>query len=123
MKLVIGFTVMIACTVAANLLMKLGAESPAAERFFGSVSWMSIAGFGAFGCALMVYAWLLPLVPLNVAQSLAAAQFVAVVLASSFMLAEAIPPLRWVGIALIVIGILIVGSTVDAHPGSSARPG
>jgi drug/metabolite transporter (DMT)-like permease len=45
----------------------------------------------------------------NVAQSFAAAQFVAVIPASSWLLSERIGTSQWVGITLIAVGILIVG--------------
>jgi drug/metabolite transporter (DMT)-like permease len=47
--------------------------------------------------------------PLNVAQSFAALQFVAVILASAWFLGEPISGVRWLGIALIIAGILTVG--------------
>jgi drug/metabolite transporter (DMT)-like permease len=114
MKIALGFVLMISCTVIANLLMKMGAAVPATERVLGLVSWKLVAGVSAFGCAALLYAWLLHWLPLNVAQAFAAAQFVAVILASSTILAEPIPALRWVGIGLIACGIAIVGMTANA---------
>lgn len=103
---------MISCTVTANLLMKLGATTPAAERlFFGLVDWKMAVGVTTFACAAVLYAVLLETIPLNVAQSLAAAQFVAVIVASNQVLAEPISPARWVGVALIAAGIFIAGAS------------
>src|SRR4051794_18221848 len=119
MRIAVGFFVMISCTVAANLLMKMGAAPPAWERLlFGLLSWKLVAGVIAFGCAALVYAWLLHWLPLNVAQSFAAVQFLAVIFASSAVLSERIPPLRWFGIALIAGGIVIVGATTTSTPDS-----
>jgi drug/metabolite transporter (DMT)-like permease len=107
-----GVLAMITCTVFANLLMKLGATTPAADRmFFGIADWKMVAGIAAFACAAIVYAALLETVPLNVVQSLAAGQFIAVILASSYVLGEPIPTVRWVGIAFIAVGIFIAGAT------------
>jgi hypothetical protein len=77
---------LISLTVAANLLLKLGAGASAAERvLFGLLGWKSMAGLALFGCGGMLYAVLLRQVPLNVAQVFAAAQFVGVgVAAASF---------------------------------------
>jgi drug/metabolite transporter (DMT)-like permease len=100
---------MISCTVAANLLMKTGADGDSSGRLLGLVHWKTIAGLAAFAMAGVVYAWLLRWLPLNVAQAFASAQFVAVILASAIVLAEPIPPSRWAGIVLIVCGILLVG--------------
>ncbi len=108
-----GLVVMIACTVTANLLMKLGATTPAVERFFfGIVDWKMVVGIIAFACAALIYAALLETIPLNVVQSFAAAQFIAVIVASNQILAEPIPTVRWIGIALIAAGIFVAGSSV-----------
>jgi drug/metabolite transporter (DMT)-like permease len=113
-KLVIAFLIMISCTVAANLLMKVGAMTPAAERiFFELIGWKTFLGIFIFGCAAVIYAWLLHWLPLNVVQAFAAAQFVAVILASAIVLSESIPVARWIGILLIASGIVLVGFTSD----------
>lgn len=105
---------MIAFTVVANLLLKQGAMVPASERmFFGVYGWKSVLGFFAFACGGLIYAVVLRWLPLNVAQSVASLQFVAVILASAFILSESIPPMRWLGIALITTGVLLVGSTLE----------
>lgn len=109
----IGFVAMICCTVAANLLLKQGAMVPAAERvILGFLGWKSFAGLAMFGLGGLIYSWILRWLPLNVAQSFAAAQFVAVIAASSIVLAEPITSARWLGILLIALGILLVGLSV-----------
>jgi drug/metabolite transporter (DMT)-like permease len=111
MKVVTGFVMMICCTVTANIFMKLGAMVPLEHRLFGIVDWKTVLGLGSFAAAGMIYAWILAFLPLNVAQSLMAAQFIAVIFASSLVLSEPIPLSRWLGIALIFIGILVVSVT------------
>ena len=107
-----GFAAMIGFTVAANLMLKLGADVPKTERFlFGMLGWKSMAGLALFGCSGVVYAFLLRQVPLNVAQSFTAAQFVGVIVAASLVLGEPISPARWLGIACICLGIFVVGLT------------
>ena len=114
-KVLAGFAGMIAFTVGANLMLKLGAAAPPAERvFFGLFGWKSAAGLALFGCGGMLYAVLLRAIPLNVAQVFAAMQFVGVVLAASLVLGETISPARWVGIAFVSVGILLVGLTAHA---------
>jgi multidrug transporter EmrE-like cation transporter len=98
---------MIACTVAANLLMKLGSSDEPSPLLLGLISWRTICGLMAFGCAGLFYARVLRVLPLNLAQSFAAAQFIAVIFASRVILGELIPLMRWVGITMIVIGIII----------------
>ena len=102
---------MIAFTVIANLLMKTGADSLNADVSFWSrlVSWRLLLGLAFFGCAALIYIVILGWLPLNVAQSFAAAQFVGVILASWFVLSEPIGHVQWVGILLIATGIAIIG--------------
>jgi drug/metabolite transporter (DMT)-like permease len=108
----LGFAAMVACTVAANLMLKLGAGVPEAQRIlFGLLGWKSAAGLALFGCGGIVYAILLRRVPLNVAVSFTAAQFVGVVIAAGLVLGEPISPARWMGIACISLGIVVVGLT------------
>jgi drug/metabolite transporter (DMT)-like permease len=129
MRIILGFVLMIGLTAVGNILMKLGASVPLAERpIFGIVAWQSCAGIGIFAGAVIVYAFLLQWLPLSVAQSFAAFQFVAVILVSAWFLGEPISLLRWLGIALITIGIVTVGVTGRvAEPtlpgGSATGPG
>src|SRR5258706_157654 len=82
---------MIACTVIGNIFMKLGASVPFAERpLFGIVAWQSCAGVAVFAAAVIIYSIVLQWMPLNVAQSFAAFQFVAVIVASARFLGEPI---------------------------------
>lgn len=110
-----GFAVVVFCTVAANLLLKLGAAVPRAERVFcGVLGWESAAGLALFGCGGILYAILLRSVPLNVAQVFTAAQFIGVIAVSNLVLGEPIPLVRWLGIACVSLGILLVGFTAHA---------
>ncbi len=103
---------MIAFTVIANLLLKTGAvmgREAGGEWWTQLANWRVAAGFGSFAVAALFYTVLLRTVPLNVAQSFTAAQFIAIVLASALVLAEPITGIRWVGMALIAGGIVVVG--------------
>jgi drug/metabolite transporter (DMT)-like permease len=113
MKVALGFILMITCTVVANLLMKAGAMAGPSGRILNAVHWKTLTGLAAFGCAGLIYAWVLKWLPLNVAQSFAAAQFVAVILASAIVFAEPISAPRWLGISLIALGIALVGASID----------
>jgi len=114
-KTLAGFAGMISFTVAANLMLKLGAAVPPAERvLFGVLGWKSAAGLALFGCSGLLYAVLLRSVPLNLAQVFTAAQFVGVVLAASLILGEPISPTRWLGIAFVSLGIVLVSLTAHA---------
>jgi drug/metabolite transporter (DMT)-like permease len=103
---------MIAFTVLANLLLKSGAVMgrEAGGAWWGQlVNWRIVAGLGSFGVAGLLYTVVLRWLPLNVAQSFTAAQFVVTILASAVVLSEPITAARWVGIALIACGIAVVG--------------
>jgi drug/metabolite transporter (DMT)-like permease len=104
----VGFMTMIGFTVAANLLLKLAADRQDLPVLLALVNGYTVVGFFAYACAGIIYAWLLKSLPLNVAQSFSAAQFVAVIVASSVVLSEPIGLLRWGGIMLIAAGILVV---------------
>jgi small multidrug resistance pump len=112
---VIGLCAMIVFTVAASLVLKMGAAVPAAERvILGIFGWESALGLVLFGVAGLIYAVVLRRVPLNVALAFTAAQYVGVAIAAAVVLSEPIPWLRWIGIALIGLGIFVVGLTSSA---------
>jgi len=111
MRIVLTFIAMITFTVIANLLLKMGASSsgPGQGPLLHLVNWRVLLGLCSFAIAACFYILVLQWLPLNVAQSFAAAQFVAVILASAWILSEPIGALQWTGIALIATGIAIVG--------------
>ena len=105
---------MITFTVVANLLLKTGAVSgrEAGGSWWSQLlNWHVVGGFGSFAVAALFYTVLLRTVPLNVAQSFTAAQFIAIIAASALVLSEPIGGVRWIGIALIAAGIALVGWT------------
>lgn len=114
-RTLLGFAGIVSLSIAANLLLKLGAAAPPAERvLFGVLGWKSLAGLALFGCGGVLYATLLRAIPLNIAQSFIAAQFIGVVGAADLLLGEPIAPVRWAGIVLICLGIFVVGLTAGA---------
>jgi drug/metabolite transporter (DMT)-like permease len=109
------FAGMISGMVSANLLLKVGAgETGAKLSFIHPALNVYVAGsLAAFAAAFGFYFFILRTTPLNVAQSLAAAQFVAIIFAAHLVLGESIGLMRWGGILLISIGILLVGLSTD----------
>ena len=107
------FAVMISFTVVANLLLKVGASAQGAAdgAWLALFNWKVFLGLVSFGMAALIYVVLLRGLPLNVAQSFTAAQFIAVILASAVILSEPIRLGQWIGIALIALGITVVGWT------------
>lgn len=113
MKTIVMFLAMVSCTVIANLLLKTGATADEVRQsgLAGLLNWRVGVGLVAFAAAALIYLLLLRSIPLNVAQSFMAAQFIAIILASAVVLSEPIGPGQWVGIALIALGIAVVGWT------------
>ena len=110
-KPLLGIASMVALTVGANLMLKLGAMvAPAQRVFFGILSWQSVGGLALFGIGGIIYAFVLRTLPLHVAQAFAAFQYVAVVMAASLLLRERIALTSWLGIACIVVGIVLVST-------------
>ena len=112
MRTLLAVAGMVAFTVIANLLLKTGAvmgREAGGAWWAQLLNWRIAAGFASFAVAALFYTVVLRTVPLNVAQSFTAAQFVAIVLASAIVLSEPITGMRWLGIALIASGIAIVG--------------
>lgn len=114
MKTLVAVCGMIGFTVIANLLLKTGAvlgRAAGGPWWAQLANWRVVGGFASFAIAALFYTLLLRTAPLNVAQSFAAAQFVATVLAAALILSEPIGAASWIGIALIAAGIAIVGWT------------
>ncbi len=99
---------MVGCTVMANLLMTLGSAEPPSPYLLGILSLRTVSGLAVFGLGGLFYTVVLRFLPLNVAQSYAAAQFISVIIASQLILGEVVPPARWAGITMIAIGIAVV---------------
>jgi drug/metabolite transporter (DMT)-like permease len=111
-KPLLGIASMVVLTVGANLMLKLGAMAPPMQRvLLGVFSWQSFVGLALFALGGLIYAVVLRALPLHVAQAFAAAQYVAVVIAASLLLRERIAGASWLGIGLIVVGIVLVGAT------------
>lgn len=100
---------MILTAIGANILLKLGAIASEPLGLAGLLNWYVLVGLAMFGLAALLYLIVLRRLPLNVTQAFIATQFVGVLLASHFILGEAIPPLRIAGCALIVSGVVLIG--------------
>jgi drug/metabolite transporter (DMT)-like permease len=114
MKIALGMFVMVASTIAANLLLKRGAVGDDASKFFFNLlGWTGVAGLCFYAVAALIYAWVLKFIPLHMAQVVVAAQFVGVILVSRLVLSEDINAAQWGGVALIALGIAITGWSFD----------
>lgn len=113
MKEFFAFFIMISFTVAANLALKTGSSliSTDASNFLliRALNRYIVLGLGCFALAAIFYILILRWLPLNLAQSFASAQFIAVIIASWLFLGESINLMQWVGIIMIATGIIVVG--------------
>jgi undecaprenyl phosphate-alpha-L-ara4N flippase subunit ArnE len=112
--------VFVLCTVFANVMQKKAVQSlggmPISMAFVRGLllSPHLWAGMVSYAVALGSYLVLLTRVPLNVATSIAALNFVAVLVAARVVFGEPIPALRYAGFALILFGIWLVSLTQRA---------
>lgn len=99
-----------ACTVVGNLLLKVGAGQKGVSAIWpiSLLNLQTFLGAISFCCAMIFYIMVLKRTTLNLAQSIFAAQFVLVILAANFVLNEPIGMYRWIGIALIALGMIVV---------------
>ena len=109
------FAGMISGMVSANLLLKIGSGVTTQQWFnlHPALNAYVLGSMAAFATAFGFYFLILRTTPLNVAQSLAAAQFIAIIFAANLVLGEPIGLLRWAGIVLITAGIFLIGLSVD----------
>lgn len=69
------------------------------------------AGLLIFGLSAFVWLAVLSRASLSFAYPFASITYVLILLADRFVLDQPIPPLRWAGVAFIVIGIILVAQT------------
>lgn len=74
-------------------------------------------GLVLFGVSALFWLVVLSRVPLSVAYPSVGMSYVFVVLFSRLWLHEHVPPLRWLGAGVVVIGIVMVGLSFNRSPG------
>jgi len=72
------------------------------------------AGLVLFGVSAVAWLFALSRASLSFAYPFAALGYVLIVAFSALVLHETVPPLRWLGVAFIVIGIVLVAQTPHA---------
>jgi drug/metabolite transporter (DMT)-like permease len=107
MKAIMAMLLVVVLNITANGFLKQGALHVQA-----GASWlnpMTAIGALAFGIAFLAYVFVLRTLPLHMAQALAALQFVGAILIARWYFLEKIGTVQWVGIGLIVAGIVLLG--------------
>jgi drug/metabolite transporter (DMT)-like permease len=71
-------------------------------------------GLVLFGLSALVWLFVLSRTSLSFAYPFAALTYLLIVLVDRFVLHEAVPPLRWLGVGFIMVGIVLVARTAPA---------
>jgi drug/metabolite transporter (DMT)-like permease len=71
-------------------------------------------GLALFGLSAVVWLFVLSRTSLSFAYPFAALSYFLILLVDRFVLHESIPPLRWAGVAMIMVGILLVARTAPS---------
>jgi len=116
-KSIVFLSIFFVCTVLANFFFKHGALAIAPVSFSletvraALMSPPVLLGAALYFAAAVAWIVSLSMVPLNIAISVSAFVYVGVVLVAWLAFHEPIPLVRWAGIALIALGMLVVGRT------------
>jgi undecaprenyl phosphate-alpha-L-ara4N flippase subunit ArnE len=96
------------CTTLANVGFKLSAASGAARGFWLWQAFGNLTGFGG----VLALTFLMRLVPVHVAYPVTQGLSVIAVqlLSARLLFGESIAPQQWLGTALVVAGIMLIGS-------------
>lgn len=109
----------VGCDVGGQLCFKHGVNKlPSHDEGFRLwLLWRDVVGnpwlwlgIAIYGIELVVWLNLLSRVPLSLAYPLGSLNFCGVLLASRFLLGEPVSPRRWLGAALITLGVVVVGA-------------
>ena len=106
----------VASGVTGQTFLKIGSERSGdgtGEGFVGLLqsivtSPLTLLGIFFYGCGALAWIAVLKRMDLSYAYPFLALNFVLIALVSYFVLGEAVPAMRWIGIGVICIGILVV---------------
>lgn len=85
-------------------------------------TWQVIAGLAVFVMSAMSWLVVMSRVPLSFAYPFVGITYVLLALFGKFVIHEHVPNLRWLGVALIVVGIVVVGKTSPTEDNLQKRP-
>lgn len=84
-------------------------------------TWQIILGLGLFFISAGFWLLVLSRIPLNLAYPFAGLTYLLIALFGKFVLKEQVPGIRWLGVAMIIAGILVVGKSAPSEvPGEVA---
>lgn len=121
MTLVAMILVSVTLAAVAQLTLKAGMNQVTERSGTATLSADSIkaiasnpivwGGLALFAVAAAVWLFVLSRASLSFAYPFAALTYLIIVLVDRFVLHEAVPPLRWAGVGLIMLGIVLVSRT------------
>ena len=115
---IVAVLVAVGLETVGQVTMKIGTHGMprglgAILRRIASNSWIWVA-ISAFVLEAVFWTWALRVLPLVVAFPMGSTCFVTVAVCSALLLRERISPPRWLGIALIIGGVVLIGG--NGHP-------
>ena len=75
-------------------------------RLFTDVT--NLAGMFLYFCSAVIWSYLLTKLNISIVQPILALTYVATPILAVFILGEHVPLMRWVGIAIIIVGVIVV---------------
>jgi len=126
-KAVIMLIVSVSLGAVGQLCLKygvnqLGAGVGPVQVLKGIFTPYVLAGFVCYGLSSLFYLWVLSKLSLSFAYPFVALSFVMVTVLSWWLLGEALPGLRILGVALIMAGVLTVAASYQRGVDSSPPP-
>ena len=73
-----------------------------------------LGGIGLYFFSALIWQYLLTKLPISYVQPILALTYVATPVLAMFFLGEQVPAIRWLGIAIIILGVYIVAKTTTA---------
>ena len=115
MSLIVLILASIALDVGGQLFFKHGMNRLPDHSLARAIAvpWLW-AGVATYAVELVVWLWVLAHVRLTVAFPCASLSYCGVVIGSRLFLGEAVPTQRWIAVALITVGVVLVGATANA---------
>ncbi|MEW6608741.1 MAG: EamA family transporter [bacterium] len=116
MPILLAILVCVAIVVTGQLLLKTGVGKPSGKpipleliRIFTMPR--VIFGFSLYIFSAMLWLWILQKAPLSFAYPMLSLAYVLIVFSSKFILKEHVPLIRWIGVAVICIGIFLISQS------------
>jgi multidrug transporter EmrE-like cation transporter len=106
---------------AMNRIGRIGADqlaTPGSTLFTAAREPLLWLGLALFGVSAMFWLVVLSRVPLSVAYPFVGLSYVAIVAFARIVLGEQVPLLRWAGVVVVAIGIVIVGLSFKSATGA-----